>query len=385
MAEHKRRTKRWERGGTDRVPQVLEHWGRGPFYVTATALLLLSAVATFLYVPLGVLFLPALLFAVTGLGDALQTRHSVLRNFPVLGRMRYFLESVRPEIRQYFVESDHEETPFSREARSIVYQRAKAVLDTAPFGTRRDVYGEGYEWIAHSIEPTQPGPETARVLIGQGRAAQPYSASLFNISAMSYGSLSTNAILALNRGARLGEFYHNTGEGGISPYHLEPGGDLCWQIGTGYFGCRDADGNFSAERFVENAQRPQVKLIEIKLSQGAKPGHGGILPGEKVNEEVARIRGVRVGQTVHSPPQHGPSRAPPVSCGSSSSCVTCRAENRSVSSCVWASPWSSCPSSRPCSKREFSRTSSPWMALKAAPVRRRSSSRTRSGCRWPTV
>lgn len=310
MAEHKRRTKRWERGGTDRVPQVLEHWGRGPFYVTATALLLLSAVATFLYVPLGVLFLPALLFAVTGLGDALQTRHSVLRNFPVLGRMRYFLESVRPEIRQYFVESDHEETPFSREARSIVYQRAKAVLDTAPFGTRRDVYGEGYEWIAHSIEPTQPGPETARVLIGQGRAAQPYSASLFNISAMSYGSLSTNAILALNRGARLGEFYHNTGEGGISPYHLEPGGDLCWQIGTGYFGCRDADGNFSAERFVENAQRPQVKLIEIKLSQGAKPGHGGILPGEKVNEEVARIRGVRVGQTVHSPPQHGAFQGP---------------------------------------------------------------------------
>jgi glutamate synthase domain-containing protein 2 len=310
MSEHKRRTKRWERGGADRVPQVLEHWGRGPFYISCVISLALCAGATYLWLPLAVLFLPTLAYVVMGLGDALQTRHSVLRNFPVLGRMRYFLESVRPEIRQYFVESDQEENPFSREMRTVIYQRAKAVLDTSPFGTRRDVYAEGYEWIAHSIAPLHPEPETARMTIGQERCKKPYSASLFNISAMSYGALSTNAIRSLNRGAQMGGFYHNTGEGGISPYHLEPGGDLCWQVGTGYFGCRDHDGNFNPELFEKNATREQVRMIEIKLSQGAKPGHGGILPGEKVNEEIASIRGVRVGQTVHSPPQHSAFQGP---------------------------------------------------------------------------
>jgi glutamate synthase domain-containing protein 2 len=309
-AEPKRRTKRWERGGTDRVPQILEHWGRGPFYVISIVALTASGIGTYFFWPLAMLFALVAFVVFVGVGDIRQTRHSVLRNFPVLGHLRYVMESIRPEIRQYFVESDHEEGPFSRENRSIIYQRAKAVLDTAPFGTRRNVYAEGYEWIAHSMEPVHPEPSTERVLIGEGRCEKAYSASLFNISAMSYGSLSKNAVLALNHGAQLGGFYHNTGEGGISPYHLEPNGDLCWQVGTGYFGCRNADGGFDPDRFTENAVRPQVKMIEIKLSQGAKPGHGGILPGEKVNAEVAAIRGVRIGQTVHSPPMHSAFQGP---------------------------------------------------------------------------
>jgi glutamate synthase domain-containing protein 2 len=236
--------------------------------------------------------------------DQVQTSHTLLRNFPVLAHLRYFAESVRPELRQYFVESNTEETPFSREKRSIIYQRAKNALDTVPFGTQRNVYRVGYTWVGQSLLPSHPAPETGRVLIGEGRCSKPYSASIFNISAMSYGSLSKNAVLALNEGAAMGGFFHNTGEGGISPYHLGPGGDLCWQIGTGYFGCRSADGGFDPERFRENASHENVKLIEVKLSQGAKPGHGGILPGEKVTEEIASIRGVPVGQTVHSPACH---------------------------------------------------------------------------------
>jgi glutamate synthase domain-containing protein 2 len=295
--------KRWERP-PDRVPAFVEHWGRGPFVATAVLLTALAAGAAAWSPPLAPLLALPAAFWVMGLGDMAQKRQTILRNFPVLGRLRSFAESIRPELRQYFVESDHEENPFSREQRSLVYQRSKDVLDTLPFGTRLNVYQTGYEWLNHSLEPTHPGPETARVLVGAERCKQPYSASIFNISAMSYGSLSKAAVRALNKGAKLGGFFHNTGEGGLSPYHLEHGGDIVWQVGTGYFSARGPDGRFSPERFAENAAQPAVRMIEVKLSQGAKPAHGGILPAGKVTEEVARIRGVPMGKDVLSPPAH---------------------------------------------------------------------------------
>ena len=239
-----------------------------------------------------------------GVVDMLQKRHTIQRNFPVMGHFRYLLEKIRPEIRQYFIESDAEEAPFSREKRSVVYARAKDELDTIPFGTRRPVYRVGYEWITHSMGATAAPADIPHVTVGGPDCSQPYSAALLNISAMSFGALSRNAVLALNRGAQLGGFYHNTGEGGISPYHVEPGGDLVWQIGTGYFGCRTREGTFSPERFQERSAAAYVKMIEIKLSQGAKPGHGGILPGAKVSAEIAEIRGVPVGEDVISPPAH---------------------------------------------------------------------------------
>jgi glutamate synthase domain-containing protein 2 len=228
----------------------------------------------------------------------------VRRNFPVIGHARYLLELIRPEINQYFVESNSDGRPFSRNDRSVVYQRAKGELDTLPFGTQHDVYATGYEWINHSLVPVEPSPECCRVVVGNGACRQPYSASILNVSAMSYGSLSRNAVLALNGGAKRGGFAHNTGEGGISPYHLDPGGDLVWQIGTAYFGCWTADGRFDPDAFAERASLPTVKMIEVKLSQGAKPGHGGILPGAKVTQELAAIRGVPVGKDVVSPPAH---------------------------------------------------------------------------------
>ncbi len=239
-----------------------------------------------------------------GLYDICQVRHSILRNFPVLGHFRYLFEFIRPEIYQYFVENDTDGVPFDRDERSLVYQRAKAVRDTIPFGTKENVYKTGYEWINHSMAPVHNVPEDMRVMIGGPDCSQPYSASLLNISAMSYGSLSKNAILALSQGAKLGGFAHNTGEGGISPYHLDGGGDLIWQIGTGYFGCRTDDGDFCDELFQERASHPQVKMIELKLSQGAKPGHGGILPAVKLTPEIARIRHVPMGKDVNSPPGH---------------------------------------------------------------------------------
>lgn len=239
-----------------------------------------------------------------GVHDVTQRRHGLLRNFPVIGHGRYLFEAIRPEISQYFIESNTNGTPFNREQRSVVYQRAKRDLDTLPFGTQADVYAVGYEWIEHSLAACDPEDTDPRVAIGVGSCQQPYQASILNVSAMSFGSLSRNAVLALNRGAKEGGFAHNTGEGGISPHHLEHGGDLIWQIGTGYFGCRTKDGGFDPDRFAENAQRPSVKMIEIKLSQGAKPGHGGILPGRKVTPEIAAIRGVPLGRDVLSPPAH---------------------------------------------------------------------------------
>ncbi len=247
------------------------------------------------------IFVPILL---VGVYDVVQKEHTILRNFPIIGHGRYILESIRPEIQQYFIEIDTEGSPLSREQRSVVYQRAKNELDTVPFGTKHDVYKTGFEWVNHSLNACEAPHEEPRVMVGEKRCDKPYASSLLNISAMSFGSLSPTAILALNGGARMGAFAHNTGEGGISPYHKEPGGDLIWQIGTGYFGCRTLEGEFNPEMFAENASHESVKMIEVKLSQGAKPGHGGILPGKKVNREIAEIRGVEVGKDVLSPPTH---------------------------------------------------------------------------------
>ncbi|WP_108482079.1 FMN-binding glutamate synthase family protein [Oceaniglobus ichthyenteri] len=239
-----------------------------------------------------------------GIWDLFQTQHAVLRNYPVLGRIRYFFEQIRPEIRQYLIEGDNEEEPFSREERSIVYQRAKNQVAARPFGTKQKVYDQGYQWLTHSVNPCHIDDPNIRVRIGGPKCQQPYDASLYNISAMSFGSLSANAISALNHGAKAGGFAHDTGEGGISRYHKKGGGDLIWEIGSGYFGCRHSDGSFNPEMFAENAALDQVKMIEIKLSQGAKPGHGGILPGSKVTEEIAEARGVKVGEDCISPAGH---------------------------------------------------------------------------------
>ncbi len=240
-----------------------------------------------------------------GVADLLQTRHAVLRNYPVLGHIRYLVEAIRPEIRQYLLEADDEKLPFSRAQRSLVYQRAKNETSERPFGTMVDVYADGYEYIGHSMKPApENDPASFRITIGGPQCRQPYSSSVLNISAMSFGSLSANAIRALNKGAKLGNFAHDTGEGSISPYHRENGGDIIWELGSGYFGCRDEHGNFSAEHFAKQARDPQVKMVEIKLSQGAKPGHGGILPAHKVSAEIALTRGVPMGKTCVSPSRH---------------------------------------------------------------------------------
>lgn len=255
---------------------------------------------------LGEGYLITIIFAAlsaVGTYDCLQTRHTVSRNYPISAHIRYLAESIGPEIRQYFIQDDTEERPFSREQRAIVYQRAKNVLDKRPFGTLLHTYEEGFEWMSHSLTPTRIPDSDFRIVIGKNRP-KPYSASVFNISAMSFGSLSANAILSLNTGARMGNFYHDTGEGSISRYHRQPGGDLVWEIGSGYFGCRNQDGTFNEEMFRKNAVLDQVKMIELKLSQGAKPGHGGILPGAKVTEEIAEARGVSVGEDCVSPASH---------------------------------------------------------------------------------
>lgn len=235
-----------------------------------------------------------------------QSKHTIRRNFPLLGRMRYLLEELGPEMRQYFIETDTEGKPFDRLQRSMVYQRSKKETSTKPFGTQLNVYDIGYEWINHSMNaiPFSHSEEQPRVKIGSSQCTKPYMASMFNISAMSYGSLSKNAILALNAGAKQGGFYHNTGEGGLSPYHLEPGGDVVWNIGTGYFSTRTPDGKFSVDEYTKRATLDNVKMIEIKFSQGAKPGHGGILPKEKVTDEIAAIRLVEKGNDIISPPKH---------------------------------------------------------------------------------
>lgn len=272
-------------------------------------------VASFIGLALVLAFAPAnpwvwwLLAAVVpyigiGIYDLTQGDHALLRNYPVIGHGRYLMELLRPEIQQYFVESNLDGRPYARNDRSIVYQRAKGAIETMPFGTQSDVYETGYEWINHSLAPVEHCAQEPRVTIGAQRCAHPYSASVLNVSAMSYGSLSRRAVLALNKGAKLGNFAHNTGEGGVAPAHLQYGGDIVYQIGTGYFGCRDTDGTFSIDKFVVTAASESVKMIEVKLSQGAKPAHGGILPAKKVTQEIADIRGVPVGVRVDSPPRH---------------------------------------------------------------------------------
>ncbi len=245
-----------------------------------------------------------------GLRDMSQTKHAVLRNYPVLGHVRYFFEMIRPEIRQYLIESDDEEVPFSREARAIVYQRAKNVEDKRPFGTKMKVYSGDYQWLTHSIQPKKIADTNFRITIGGPECKQPYEASIYNISAMSFGALSANAISALNRGAKMGGFAHDTGEGGISRYHRDGGGDLIWEIGTGYFGCRTAEGGFDPDKFREVAADPQIKMIEIKLSQGAKPGQGGVLPAAKITPEIAEARGVPMGVDCVSPASHSAFQTP---------------------------------------------------------------------------
>ena len=276
---------------------------RYALYIASIAMTLVSLAMTRFQVEWwwGVAIFGAL--AALGTSDLLQHRSTLRRTYPILAHFRYGLESIGPEMRQYFIESDLAEVPFSRQQRALVYQRAKRVNDVRPFGTLKDVYGVDYEWINHSMAPSAIESPDFRIIIGSSRA-QPYSASVFNISAMSFGALSAAAIRALNAGAKHGGFYHDTGEGSISPYHREAGGDLVWEIGSGYFGCRNDDGSFSEERFVAAARDPQVKMIEVKLSQVAKPGHGGVLPAAKVSAEISATRGVPMGQDCVSPASH---------------------------------------------------------------------------------
>ena len=278
-------------------------------YTTFVLCIFFALLCVFTIVGFGVGWLLLALFtglSVLGFYDMKQTKRSILRNYPVIGHFRYLFEYIRPEMRQYFVESDAEATPFSRSQRSLVYQRAKGESDKRPFGTQLDVKAIGYEWINHSIAPTTLASHDFRITIGDASSGctQPYNASIFNISAMSFGALSANAILALNSGAKRGNFAHDTGEGSISEHHRAHGGDLIWEVGSGYFGCRNDDGTFNETKFAENATLPQVKMIELKLSQGAKPGHGGVLPGAKVTLEIANARGVAVGVDCLSPSTH---------------------------------------------------------------------------------
>jgi len=265
---------------------------------------------------------PFSFLALVGLNDLQQTKHSILRNYPVIGHMRWFFEAVRPEFRQYFFASDKDERPFNRDQRSLVYQRAKSVEDRAPFGTKFDAYEPDFSWITHSLGAKHLESHDFRVKVGGRDCTRPYAASILNISGMSFGAISPNAIRALNRGAKRGGFAQNTGEGAISPYHRAEGGDLIWQIGTAYFGCRRDDGSFCPDTFTRQAGTDQVKMIEIKLSQGAKPGHGGVLPKEKLTPEIAETRHVPMGRDVLSPAGH-------TAFTTSANCVSCPAASPS--------------------------------------------------------
>jgi glutamate synthase domain-containing protein 2 len=279
-----------------------------PVRYTALALCVLCALLSlFTLVGFGIggfWFLVFTGLSLLGLWDLRQTKSAVLRNYPVIGHLRFMLEKIRPEMRQYFIESDTEATPFSRSQRSLAYARAKGETDKRPFGTQLDVKHDGHEWLNHSLAPSHVDSHDFRITVGGPACTQPYEASVFNISAMSFGALSANAIQALNSGARRGRFAHDTGEGSISSWHRLHGGDLIWEIGSGYFGCRDEQGRFNDDKFKANALDPQVRMIELKLSQGAKPGHGGVLPGPKVTPEIAAARGVPVGQDCVSPAAH---------------------------------------------------------------------------------
>src|ERR1700719_1253497 len=282
-----------------------------PRYVVLT----ICAVVTALLLGLGIVdrkvfdlvLIPILIFGgltVLGIRDLLQPNHAVLRNYPISAHLRFLLEEIRPEMRQYFFEGEKDGAPFSRDKRAVVYQRAKRALDKRPFGTQYNVYEEGYEWVRHSMAPRPLSTEAFRITIGGPDCAQPYSASVFNISAMSFGALSPNAVRALNAGAKKGGFAHDTGEGGVSPHHSENGGDLIWEVGSGYFGCRNRDVTFNPQESARVASTDQIKMVELKVSQGAKPGHGGVLPAAKVSAEISRIRGVSMGEDCISPATH---------------------------------------------------------------------------------
>lgn len=279
---------------------------RQKFIFYSVVLFAILVIYSFVIGQLSWLWVPYGVIVGIGIYDMLQVKHTLRRNFPLVGRIRWMLEAMRPPIRQYFVESDIDGVPISRMLRGLVYRRAKKEVNTLPFGTKMDTYQPGYEWIGHSLKALNEKdlPKDFRIPIGSSQCKQPYNTSLLNISAMSFGALSHNAILALGHGAKIGGFAHNTGEGGLSDYHLQTGADLIWQIGTGYFSCRDEKGLFSPELFTKKAAHAQVKMIEIKLSQGAKPGHGGILPADKNSEEIAKIRGVEPHTRVDSPPTH---------------------------------------------------------------------------------
>ncbi|MEO1969048.1 MAG: FMN-binding glutamate synthase family protein [Sphingomonadaceae bacterium] len=277
-------------------PQILMRFGLPVVLLAITAAL----IALHWYWGL-IVTLPLLAIAVF---DFFQDKHSLRRNYPLLARVRWMMEDLRPYLRAYIVEGDLDGRPFNHDERALVYARAKGELDSHPFGTELDVYSEEYEWLAHSIAPNKDASKDWRVRVGTDQCAHPYDAALLNISAMSFGALSANAVEALNKGAADGNFYHDTGEGGLSRYHKSHGGDLVWEVGSGYFGCRNKDGSFDRGQFAETASIDQVKMVEIKLSQGAKPGHGGLLPGSKVTEEIAEARGVEKGEDCLSPPGH---------------------------------------------------------------------------------
>ncbi len=277
----------------------------GKRFLTASTLsiLIVGAIGWF-WNPFWWLFVLVGPIVLIGIIDMMQKKNTIIRNFPFLGHFRYLFMSISPEIRQYFVESNTDGKPFNKNQRNFVNKRSENHFETHPFGTELDVYAEQYEWAAHSIYPKDLMSEPPRILVGGKQCTQPYQASIFNISAMSYGSLSAAAVRALNKGAKMGGFFHDTGEGGLSPYHLEYGADVVWEIGSGYFGCRKTDGNFDPDLFQEKAQKPSVKMVEIKLSQGAKPGHGGVLPAVKNTKEIAEIRGVEPHTKVVSPAYH---------------------------------------------------------------------------------
>ena len=351
----------------------------------ALAVSAIGIIAFALLIPVHIIFailiLPCAILCAIGIWDLAQSRHSIRRNYPILAHVRFGLEKIRPEIRQYFLESETDGTPFNRSKRAVAYQRAKGALDKRPFGTQQDIYRDNFEWINHSIAPQHVEGRDFRVTVGGAECRAPYALSLFNVSAMSFGALSGNAILALNKGAKLGGFAHDTGEGGISRYHREFGGDLIWEIGSGYFGCRTVDGAFCAERFAAQAKEPQIKMIEIKLSQGAKPGHGGVLPGPKVTPEISEARGVPAGVDCISPACHS-------AFGTPVEMMHFIAQLRDLSGgkpvgfklCI-GHAWEFMALARRCWKPASVRTSSSLTVRRAAPAQPRSNSSTMSARR----
>ena len=321
--------------------------------------------------------------ATVAVADLIQPRHSILRNYPVAGYARFLMEKIRPEIQQYFIERNFDGEPFDRNTRTMIYRRAKGKDDHVAFGTERDLTAVGYESLVQSLAPLTPTDDDLRITVGGPDCTQPYSASRFNISAMSFGALSARAVLAMNKGAAAGGFLHDTGEGGLTRYHLTYGADLVWELGSGYYSTRTPDGRLDRAIFATTAARPEVKMIEIKLSQGAKPGIGGMLPKEKITEEVSEVPASR-GTGTASPRPHtrsSPHRGSWSALSRSSGSLP--AASPSGSNCASATVPSSSASAGPCSRRAPDRTSSPWTAPRAGPARHPWSSRTVSACTCP--